>query len=128
MIREYEQKRKMRRILSSPLILALLAIVLLFLINGAWNIWQKDRESSAALQSAEERLARLKDRQAGFQSAIANLQTESGVEAEIRDKFDLAKAGEREVVIVDGDSASTTQTAPPSESFLQKIWDFFTIR
>ena len=126
-MREFEHKRKIRKILSSPLVLLPLAIILFFLIRGTWNIYLKNRDSGIELRLAEERLARLEERQSVLAAGIDRLSTESGIEGEIRDRFQMAKEGEKAVVIVDAPS-KPVQLALPEESFLQKIWDFFTIR
>ena len=126
-MREFEHKRKVRKILSSPLTLFPLAVIFFFLARGTWNIYLKDKASVAELRSSKERLARLQDRQDKLSTATQKLSTESGIESEIRDRFQMAKPGEREIVIVES-SPEQNQTAAVSRSFLQKIIDFFTIR
>ena len=90
-------------------------------------MYQKDRTAIAELHSAQERLAKLQSRQAALVEANRALSTESGIENEIRDRLQMAKIGEKEIVIVDGDTSSEQATSEP-RSFLQKVWDFFTIR
>ncbi|MBI2476446.1 MAG: septum formation initiator family protein [Candidatus Taylorbacteria bacterium] len=126
-MREFEHKRKVRKILSSPWLLLPLAVVFFFLVKAVGNIYLKDRASAAELRSSQERLARLEDRQSRLAAATEKLKTESGIESEIRDRFQMAKPGEREIVIVES-APEQNQTAAVSRSFLQKIWDFFTIR
>lgn len=124
-MREFEHKRKIKKFLFSPLVLIPMGIVLLFLVRGTWNIYEKDRDSSAELRFARDRLARIQDREAKISSAAEKLKTEAGIEGEIRDRFQMAKEGEQEIVIVDESVESKTSVAP-SPSFLQKIWNFFT--
>ncbi len=127
MMREFEYKRKIRRIFSSPIVLLVLAVVLLLLIRGVWGIYLKDRGAVADLGVTQERLERIKERSTGLSNAIQKLSTDTGVEAEIRDRFDLAKNGESAFVIVE--TADTLEpVASSSPTFLQKIWNFFTIR
>lgn len=123
-MREFEHKRKVRKILSSPLVLLPLAILLIFLARGTWNIYVKNRDSAAELRLAEERLARLEERHKTLMAGVARLNTESGIEGEIRDRFQMAKEGERAVVIVDAPS-KPVQLELSEDGFLQKIWDFF---
>ena len=126
-MREFEHKRKVRRILSSPLVLLPLAVLLVFLVRGTWNIYLKNRDSCAELQLAEERLARLEERHKTLSAGIERLGTDSGIEGEIRERFQMAKDAEQAIVIVDAPS-KPKQLPLPEESFLQKIWNFFTIR
>ena len=76
---------------------------------------------------AEERLFRLQDRHDKVSGAIEELQTERGIEGEIRDRFVVAREGEREIIIVE-DESKPAELSTPEPSFLQKIWNFFTIR
>lgn len=122
---EFYQKRRLGRVLSSPLVLICLGIMLFFLARGTWNIYLKDRESLAELKSSQERLVKLQARQATLVAVTQKLSTDSGIEEEIRDRFQMAKAGEKEIVIVEGAPAEN-QTISPSKSFLQKILGFFT--
>src|SRR3989344_334250 len=124
-MREFERKRSMRVVLSSPLILILLGIILFLTARGAWNIYLKDRASNTELRLAEERLARLQSRQTTLISATQKFSTESGIESEIRDRFQMAKPGEREIVIVESELEQDL-SVNPSRSFLEKIVDFFT--
>ena len=126
-MREFEHKRKVRRILSSPLVLLPLAVLLVFLVRGTWNIYVKNRDGIAELRLAQERLARIEERQSTLSAGIEKLNTESGIEGEIRDRFQMAKEGEEVIVIVDAESEQK-QLPMSQESFLQKIWNFFTIR
>jgi cell division protein FtsB len=123
---EFEQKRKIRKILLSPLVLIPLAVILIFVVRGTWAIYLKDLGSSAELNLAEERLARLRDREANISGMIDKLSTESGVESEIRDRFQMAKDGEQEIVILDAQKTPSVGATPSKPNFLQKIWNFFT--
>ena len=126
-MREFEYKRKFRRVLSSPLVLLPLAVLLIFLARGTWNIYVKNRDSGIELRIAEERLLKLRERQKALSTGVAKLQTETGIESEIRDRLQMAKEGERAIVIVDAET-DTGLLPRQQETFLQKIWNFFTIR
>ena len=111
----------------SPVVLVLLAILLFFLARGVWNIYVKDRASISELNSSKERLAKLQSRQETLVVSTEKLSTESGVEYEIRDRLQMARAGERQIVIVDSPGTANPTISPP-KNFLKKIWDFFKIR
>jgi hypothetical protein len=57
-------------------------------------------------------------------SKTAGKQTPQGVEAEIRDKFNVAKPDENVAVVLESTDAATT-TSTTAVSFWQKILDFF---
>ena len=109
------------------MVLLPLAIVLFFLIRGTWNIYVKNRDSATELRLATERLARLEGRHETLLAGIEKLNTESGIEGEIRDRFQMAKDGERAIVIVE-EPKKIADLPLPEKTFLQKVWNFFTIR
>ena len=113
--------------MSSPLVLIPMVVVLLFLAKGTWDIYQKDLDSKEELRFTEDRLARAEDREAKISGATLKLKTGSGIEGEIRDRFQMAKEGEQEIIIIDPVVASATSTIS-NPGLLQKIWNFFTIR
>ncbi len=127
-MRDFERKRRTKKILESPLVLILIAVLLVFLAKGTWNLYQKSKGSESDLNLAKERLSRLEERKDKLAGAINSLRTETGMEGEIRDRLQMAREGEKEIVIVDDESATKKVESESKSGFLQKIWDFFTIR
>ena len=82
------------------LLLALLALVVVVAI-GVWGVYGKERESHALRRESEAQLADLEGRKAQLQTDIAKLKTDRGMEAALREQYQLAKSGEGLVVIVD---------------------------
>lgn len=113
--------------MSSPFVLIPLSVVVFFLVRGTWNIYLKNQASIDELVGAQERLTKLQGRESSLALATARLSTDVGIEGEIRDRFQMARAGEKEVVIVDS-SFAVQEKKPLSKGFLQKIFDFFTMR
>ncbi len=101
-----------------------LALIAFFSARATWNIYLKDRDSVVELQTSQERLAKLEGRQAELSVATAKLSSESGIEGEIRDRYQMARQGEKEVVIVENPS-SNQATLIVKKGFFQKIIDFF---
>lgn len=126
-MREFENRRKIKKIMSSFWVLLPLAVLLAFLTRGTWNIYIKDRESVADLRSSQDRLISLERRKENISNAIDKLKTDAGIESEIRDRFQMAKEGEQEVIIMENSADKATSTSAKL-GFLQKIWNFFTIR
>jgi cell division protein FtsB len=121
-MREFQQKRRIkRRIYSTPVI-----IILIFVIDGTWKVYQKDRESKANLARAQNELTSLNTRDATLTSDIARLKTNQGVEDEIRSKYEVSKPGEQVLVIVDKDSSTTsTSTGNVIEQWWSKFLSLF---
>lgn len=123
---EFEQKRRIKRILLSPAVLVILAVILVLMVRGTWAIYQKNRSSSNALNLSEDRLLKLQSRENELSGMIEKLHTESGVEGEIRDRFQMAKEGEREIVIVEDAGSQNNSAVSLEKTFFQRIKSFFT--
>jgi cell division protein FtsB len=121
---DYGQKRKFRSFLYNRYILGFLGLLVILAVHSTWNVYQKQRESVALLRVAQEESSVLKAREQELQTKIASMQTEQGMEEEIRSKFNVAKPGENVVVVLD-QSDATTSTPRATTSFWQRILNFF---
>ena len=74
-------------------------------------------------QASLKDLNELKDRKDKLASEIDNLNTASGLEAEIRSKFSVVKQGEQVIVVVPADTATTTAAEQPG--FIRNLWNRF---
>ena len=117
-MREFQDKKRVRKFLYSKGVVAVLAVFVLILAHATWGVYQKEQESQTAAAASESELGKLQDRQAVLQSEIARLKTDEGVEEEIRSKFSVAKPGEDLIIIVNPDDATNTQTLPKPS-----LWD-----
>ena len=103
-MRNFQEKRWLKRILESPLVLIFL-VVLIFIF--AWNVfgfWGRMRETAKNRKIAEAKIEELQKEQEKLTTDIAKLKTEEGVEESIRDKFGLAKEGEGMIIVVEDKS------------------------
>lgn len=124
MMLDFQQKRKLRGVLYNRVTLIILAIFVLISLRSVWVVYGKQRESDELRNNAADRVTALSQREAELQGQLSRLQTEQGIEAEIRSKFSVAKHNENVVVIVD--DAASTSTTTPHGGLWQKIIDFFT--
>jgi len=100
-MRELEKRRQPIRILFLRLLLMVLLLVTVLLIRGVWNIYQKERETYTNRSQAEQELRELEEREMTLRTEIAHLRSPQGVEESLREQFDVAKAGEGVIVLVD---------------------------
>ena len=96
-------------------LLILLIVLNGFLVRGVWRVYQKSQIAGDNYLSAKERLDILTIRQKVLTDRLASLQTERGLEEQIRGNFSVVKPGEKVVVIVDTptSTASTTESGNP---------------
>ncbi len=120
---DFQQKRKLRSIAYSWVTVCILCIVSILALRSVWVVYTKYRESNTLRMQSYARLQELESRERELSDRIQRLDTDQGVEAEIRSKFDVAKKGEQVIVIVD-DTVSTS-TPPASHSIWSWIVNIF---
>lgn len=121
---DFKERTRIRRALyAKPTILAILALTFISL-SGAWNMYQKSRVAKANDEKATAELAALQVREAGLRSDIDRLSTTRGQEEEIRDRFMVAKDGEKVIIITQPkDDMTHTVTVPEDDkkNFLDSL-------
>lgn len=78
-----------------------LALLMLFFAWGVFGLMNKMSVTIENRRLAENKVAQLKKDKEKLSSDLARLQTESGVEENIRQKFGLVKEGENMIIVVD---------------------------
>ena len=124
MVTILQKKRHKRALYSRPTIL-LLIILSIFLGKAVLNIYEKARSTRENLDLAQEELDSLKNRGELLDDKINSLVTPKGVEAEIRDKFNVVKEGENVVIIVNEPLNSEGTEGERDNSIWKRIWGFF---
>jgi len=100
-MRNFQEKRGIRHIMQSRLILVFLGVIILVF---AWSVIQlvsKAEETAKNKNIAEDKIVELQKGKEKLSSDIAKFQTEKGIEENIREKFGLAKEGENMIVIIE---------------------------
>jgi cell division protein FtsB len=103
------------------LLVVLLALVL-FGISGVWRIYKRERESAVLNQGSTAHLADLIRREAQLRADIANLDTDRGKEAALRQQYQMGKPGEGMIIIVN--PPTPAPVAPTSTPLVQWFKNF----
>ena len=114
------QRHKPVRLFFRRLLLLVLFIFVLLGMSSVWNIYVKERESAVLKQQSQAALVDLTTRQKQLQSNIADLKTNRGMEAALRQQYDMGKSGEGMIMIIDA-STSAPVAATSSSAFKQWI-------
>ncbi len=120
-----KQKQVLRRRLYGKTVKIVLLVVIAFLIKPTWNIYKKSQESEQNLARAKEELAELEKREKELSAVLKSLQSEEGIDEEIREKFGVAKPGESVVVIVEEKEDSEEKIVENPPGFLKRTWSRF---
>ncbi len=117
---EFRKNKKITNFLYTKPVLAVLTIVIVFFAISIFDIAKKSIDTKRNRDIAFARITELREKEMNLKADIAKLETESGREDIIRDKFRAVKEGEGLIVITDDPSAEAAPT--PEEK--KGIWNF----
>lgn len=115
------QKRKLKNIIYHKITILCLFFVVLYALYSTFSVAVKHAESERLLSISLEQLEKLEQRHSEIQNRIDSLETTTGLEAEIRSRFNMAKAGENLAIVITED----TQELPQKTEILpwwQRVW------
>jgi cell division protein FtsB len=122
-MREFQDKQKIKNRIYSKTSVFILFIFIVLIGRGVLSVYAKERDSRMELDLLEKKKAELGNRLANVSTSNDRLNTEEGIESEIRSKFDVVKQDEGVIVVVD------EKLPPPPEDtrgFMKKFWDSVT--
>lgn len=100
-MRDLQGRRRLRVIFQSKLFILVLSVVALVLLRSNYSIYKTNRIARMNREATQKQLASLKEKSGRLETAIRKLGTEKGIEDELRNKFQVTKAGEEVLIIVD---------------------------
>ncbi len=124
-MREFQERRYLKKIFLSRFVFFCLAVLLVFLAVSVTKSYKKSREAAALNKTVEDEIKDMNLKKNNLEANIERLKTSVGQEEELRKKFQIKKPGEEVLVIVDeGPAAVSGSTTGQTKSFLEKTWDF----
>jgi cell division protein FtsB len=120
-MRELQQKQKLKsQLYSVPALFAFLVLAV-FIAKGTIGVVQKEEQSRADVQALKTKITTLSNEQTQMKDDIASLNTEAGIDEEIKEKFNVSSPGEHVAILVDPThSATSTVIALP---WYKRVWD-----
>lgn len=121
---DFHEKRKIRRILYSKPAIAFIFLLAIFMSVSTYSRFIVERDMAQKLQDHENTLNALKQRAQVLGTKVDHLENERGIEEELRNRFDVAKEGEKVVVILDdkNTTASTSTFTAPQGQAVSRPW------
>lgn len=115
-----------QRLFHSRLMLAFLVVLAGAVSLAVYDRYVVEREVASRRQEKEAELSALLERRAVLEERVNYLKEEQGIESEIRRHFDVAREGER-VIVLTGEMRPASNTAPPAppaepSGFWRRIW------
>ncbi len=120
---DFRTRQRRRKVLSSNITIIVLLVVIGVFSKEVWDIYTKERHARESLNHAAARYADLSERKDFLDAEITMLEDEEGVEWKLRERFGIAKPGERVIVLVDEEATTTVQEH--TESFWDTVWGWF---
>ncbi len=121
----YQQKKQIRKVIYSKITLLVLFVFIIILFKACYGIYQKQKISEQNLKIVEEEYYSLDSRKEVLKLEIDKLNTEDGIEREIRSKFNVSKPGEIIINIVDDNKNISNDDSNQKKSFWDNIINIF---
>ncbi|MCK6462544.1 MAG: hypothetical protein L6Q29_01855 [Candidatus Pacebacteria bacterium] len=121
-MREYQEKKKIKKRIYSNWAFALLAALFVFLVYSTVKIYLKGRAVGENAARVRGNLSSLEQEKEELEREIARLQNADGAEEELRKKFNIGKRDEKLVVILDKKEENVKISGGEDVGFFGKIW------
>jgi cell division protein FtsB len=109
-----------KRMAVSPVTIAVLALVVLFLGNATWNVYRGYRIAHEKEMMAKDNLEAMVARAEVLEEDIARLTSKKGKEEEIRTRFGYGREGEHMIVIVD--EKESEDNSSENDAWYTRFW------
>jgi cell division protein FtsB len=125
-VNDFRKRRNMKKEIPRMLLgvagIVALAGLTFVAARAAWDMYGKFAAASEARSDAETQLAQLQTQYERVEAQVAELTTDRGIEAAVRERYGVARPGEGEIDIVRHASTSDSG-ARGSESWFRKLWN-----
>ena len=123
----FQEKKNHKNFFHSKPVLVVLSLLLVLFLLNVIKLANKAVETKRNKEIAQAKITELQEQKVKLESNIQKLNTEKGIEENIREKFGLAKEGEGMIVIVDDENKSTTENTEKKGGFLEFLKKMFSI-
>ena len=119
-MKEFQHDNEVKGKMYSKWVLVVLIIIIILIIRGLISISIKQSNSSEEMDLVEAKRAQLQNRYNDLSGKVGDLNTNEGMEREIRSKFDVVKPGETVIMVVDKEIPAPIEQEP---SIIKKLWN-----
>lgn len=107
---------------QSPMVAVVLVLFVIWGGVAVIRAYAKQREAVVNRNASKRELKEVQQKQVELSANIENLSTDRGLEAEVRNRYRVAKPGEQLVIVVDNKDGDTAVAKKPS--FLERLRQF----
>ena len=124
-MREFQERRRTRKLLHSRYVIVLLVILIVLLVRGVIGAYEKYNKSRDLASRTEKDFAELSARQVLLSRSIDSLATDVGKERQLRDEFGVIREGEKMIVLINDKAEATTTSQPIEKGWWTRFIGFF---
>ena len=118
------QRDPLRLFFKRVLILGMLVLAGV-IASGVWGVYKKERDSRALRVESGTQLADLEQRRDQLGEDIASLKTDRGLEEALREQYQLAKSGEKLIVIVEPSEPKPEEKSSPVMEWFNEVFSWW---
>ena len=121
---DFRERSRVRRAVYAKPTIAILLVLTVITLRGAWGMYEKNQEAEINSGKAVADLKRLETRQTELKNDIDRLSSTRGQEEEIRNRFMVAKDGEKVIIVTqpEGQTLHTvTVSGEATQTFFEKL-------
>lgn len=118
---DFKSRYKIKKRIYSKITVFLLLIIVAMIAHGTWGIFQKSRASKQKLAVSNAAYEELQKRYQSMEEEVDYLTTQTGLEEEVRTKYNMAKEGEIVIVLTDDEEKDDNSNQPEEKGFWGKI-------
>ena len=119
---DFRQKQKIKRVLYSRITLFFLTILIVIVTYNTWDIYKKERATKEILLKVQAEYSELQKREEFLAGEIQRLETDAGIEAEIRERYGVGRPGEEVIVLLE---KQNKEEIVEEKGFWKKIQSWF---
>lgn len=121
---DFRERSQLRRAIYAKPTILILVVLIVITLRGVWGMYEKNQEATIKRDKATAELVAIQIREKQLNEDIARLSTERGQEEEIRNRFMVAKEGEKVIIVTESQKEidhTVTVTDSPSPTFMDKL-------
>jgi len=120
---DFKKRNKSWGAIYPKIFILILCVVVIFLSNASWNAYQKYKIAQKNRDNSTVELEKLYDREEKLKKDTELLNTESGIETLLRQRFNVVKEGEGVIVIVEEQEKEQVRQIRESQGAF--LWNAF---
>jgi len=116
----FKQKYKKTNLINHPVTWVILLILTLLILISALKRYSIAREMSERREEIDQEIVALEERRDSLEDEVKYISSERGKEAEMRRQFDMARKGEKVVIVLDEKEEKEVEEATTTEEEKEK--------